>query len=110
MVNFELIARKVQAYRPSDDLTLLRKAYEFSANEHRTQKRVSGDPYVQHPLEVANVLADMKLDVVCLAGGMLHDVVEDTPTTIERLRQEFGADVAHIVEGLTKISRIEFVS
>jgi GTP pyrophosphokinase len=59
---------------------------------------------------VANVLADMKLDVVCLVGGMLHDVVEDTPTTIERLRQEFGAEVAHIVEGLTKIRRIEFVS
>ena len=108
MVNFELIARKVQAYRPSDDLTLLRKAYEFSANEHRTQKRVSGDPYVQHPLEVANVLADMKLDVVCLAGGMLHDVVEDTPATIDNVRQEFGQDVARIVEGVTKISRLNF--
>src|SRR6516225_8299166 len=108
MVNFELIARKVQAYRPSDDLTLLRKAYEFSANEHRTQRRVSGDPYVQHPLEVANVLADMKLDVVCLAGGMLHDVVEDTPATIDNVRQEFGQDVARIVEGVTKISRLNF--
>ncbi|HEV3277947.1 MAG TPA: bifunctional (p)ppGpp synthetase/guanosine-3',5'-bis(diphosphate) 3'-pyrophosphohydrolase [Terriglobia bacterium] len=108
MLSFEEIAGKVQAYRPGDDLALLRKAYEFSASEHRTQKRLSGEPYVSHPLEVANVLADMKLDVVCLAGGMLHDVVEDTPTTIDRLRQEFGADVAHIVEGVTKISRLQF--
>jgi len=110
MIQFEDVLHKVQSYRPSDDLTLLSKAYEFCAAEHKAQKRLSGEPYVSHPLEVANVLADMKLDVVCLVGGMLHDVVEDTPTTIERLRQEFGADVAHIVEGLTKISRIEFVS
>ncbi len=108
MLNFEEIAGKVQAYRPGDDLALLRKAYEFSAAEHRTQKRLSGEPYLSHPLEVANVLADMKLDVVCLAGGMLHDVVEDTPTTIDRVRQEFGSDVAHIVEGVTKIGRLQF--
>ncbi|HEV2177265.1 MAG TPA: bifunctional (p)ppGpp synthetase/guanosine-3',5'-bis(diphosphate) 3'-pyrophosphohydrolase [Terriglobia bacterium] len=110
MVEFEDILRKVQAYRPGDDLALLRKAYEFSSSEHRTQKRLSGEPYVSHPLEVANVLAEMKLDVVCLAGGMLHDVVEDTPTTIERVRQEFGPDVARIVEGVTKIGRFEFLS
>jgi len=109
-VQFEEIVRKVQAYRPGDDVGLLRKAFEFSCLEHNTQKRLSGEPYVSHPLEVANVLADMKLDVVCLAGGMLHDVVEDTPTTIERVRQEFGPEVAGIVEGVTKISRIEFSS
>ncbi|HUI42326.1 MAG TPA: bifunctional (p)ppGpp synthetase/guanosine-3',5'-bis(diphosphate) 3'-pyrophosphohydrolase [Terriglobia bacterium] len=108
MVSFEEIARKVQAYRPGDDLALLRKAYEFSSTEHRTQKRLSGDPFVSHPLEVANVLAEMKLDVVCVAAGMLHDVVEDTPVTGDRLSREFGADVAHIVEGVTKISRLPF--
>jgi guanosine-3',5'-bis(diphosphate) 3'-pyrophosphohydrolase len=108
MLNFEEIARKVQAYRPGDDLALLRKAYDFSAAEHRAQKRLSGEPYLSHPLEVANVLADMKLDVVCLAGGMLHDVVEDTDITIDRVEKEFGADVAHIVEGVTKISRYHF--
>jgi len=108
MVSFEQLAHKVHAYRPGDDLSLLHKAYDFSAAEHRTQTRLSGEPYFSHPLEVANVLADLKLDVVCLAGGMLHDVVEDTPTTIERVRQEFGPDVAHIVEGVTKISRLHF--
>lgn len=110
MLQFEEIVQKVQAYRPGDDLQLLRKAYEFSASEHRAQKRFSGEPFLSHPLEVANVLADMKLDVVCLAGGMLHDVIEDTPTTIDRVRQEFGPEVARIVEGVTKISRIEFLS
>src|SRR6266571_1862239 len=110
MVQFDEIVRKVQAARPADDLTLLRKAYEFTADEHKSQTRLSGEPFVSHPLEVANVLAEMKLDVVCLAAGMLHDVVEDTPTTIERVRQEFGPEVARIVEGVTKISRIEFSS
>jgi GTP diphosphokinase / guanosine-3',5'-bis(diphosphate) 3'-diphosphatase len=109
MLHFEDVLNKVRSYRPVDDLSLLAKAYEFCAAEHKAQKRWSGGLYVSHPLEVANVLADMKLDLVCLAGGMLHDVVEDTPTTIERLREEFGTDVAHIVEGVTKISRIEFV-
>src|SRR5499427_6424390 len=110
MIQFEDLLSKVQSYRHSDDLSLLSKAYEFCAAEHKAQKRLSGEPYVSHPLEVANVLADMKLDVVCVVGGMLHDVIEDTPTTIERLRQEFRAEVAQIVEGLTKIRRIEFVS
>jgi guanosine-3',5'-bis(diphosphate) 3'-pyrophosphohydrolase len=110
MVQFEELVRKVQEYRPSDDLDLLRRAYEFSASEHRAQKRVSGEPFVFHPLEVANVLADMKADVVCLAGGMLHDVVEDTPITIDRVREEFGPEVARIVEGVTKIGRIQLLS
>src|SRR5215470_5174143 len=110
MIQFEELLSKVQSYRANDDLSLLRKAYEFSSEEHKAQRRLSGEPYLSHPLEVANVLADMKLDVVCLAGGMLHDVVEDTPTTIERVRQEFGGEVARIVEGVTKISKIEFLS
>jgi guanosine-3',5'-bis(diphosphate) 3'-pyrophosphohydrolase len=110
MVQFEEIARKVQTARPGEDVGLLRRAYEFTAAEHKSQTRVSGEPFVSHPLEVANVLADMKLDVVCLAAGMLHDVVEDTPITIERVRQEFGPEVAQIVEGVTKISRIKFAS
>ncbi|MFB3920770.1 MAG: bifunctional (p)ppGpp synthetase/guanosine-3',5'-bis(diphosphate) 3'-pyrophosphohydrolase [Terriglobia bacterium] len=101
------LVQKVQAYRPGEDLELLRRAYEFSAAEHRSQRRLSGEPYVSHPLAVANVLADLKLDVVCVAAGMLHDVVEDTPTTIGRVREAFGPEVARIVEGVTKIGRLE---
>src|SRR5256885_1670304 len=102
MLQFEEIVRKVQISRPGDDLGLLRKAYEFSASEHKAQTRISGEPFVSHPLAVANVLADMKLDVVCLVAGMLHDVVEDTPTTIDRIGQEFGPDVARIAEDVKK--------
>src|SRR5712692_2008536 len=107
MLQFENIVAKVQAYRPAEDLGLLRRAYALSAAEHRTQKRLSGEPFLSHSLEVANILADLRLDPVCLAAGMLHDVVEDTPTTIERVRQEFGAEVARLVEGVTKISRLQ---
>jgi guanosine-3',5'-bis(diphosphate) 3'-pyrophosphohydrolase len=110
MLQIDELLQKVAVSRPADDLTLLRKAYEFSAREHQAQKRLSGEPYLSHPLEVANILADMRLDVVCLAAGMLHDVVEDTPATIDQVRQEFGPEVARIVEGVTKISRIEFFS
>ncbi|HEV2416781.1 MAG TPA: bifunctional (p)ppGpp synthetase/guanosine-3',5'-bis(diphosphate) 3'-pyrophosphohydrolase [Terriglobia bacterium] len=110
MVEFEEVLRKVQTYRPTDDLGVLRRAYEFSAREHQAQKRLSGEPYLSHPVEVANILSDMKLDVVCLAAGMLHDVVEDTPATTDQVRLEFGAEIAGIVEGVTKISRIEFFS
>ncbi|MGH9398665.1 MAG: RelA/SpoT family protein, partial [Terriglobia bacterium] len=110
MVEFEEILRRVAAYRPADDLGLLRRAYEFSAREHHAQKRISGEPFVSHPLEVACILAGMKVDVVCLAAGVLHDVLEDTPATTEQVRREFGPEVARIVEGVTKISRIEFFS
>jgi len=110
MITFEEVERRVRTYRPAEDLGLLRKAYEFSAHEHKSQRRLSGEPFVSHPLEVAKILADMKLDVVCLVGGMLHDVVEDTSTTVERVRQEFGIEVARIVEGVTKISRIQFAT
>jgi GTP pyrophosphokinase len=107
MVQFAQLLEKVRAYRPGEDVELLRQAYEFSAAEHRAQKRLSGEPFVSHPLAVANVLADMKLDVVCVAAGILHDVVEDTPTSIERVGEAFGPDVARVVEGVTKISRLE---
>lgn len=110
MVDFEEVLSKVRSYRPASDVGLLRRAYDFSAREHRTQKRLSGEPYLSHPVEVANILAGMRLDVGCLAAGMLHDVVEDTPATSEQVRLEFGAEIAGIVEGVTKISRIEFFS
>src|SRR6201988_3629745 len=108
MIRFETLLEKVRSYSPDTDLELLRRAYVFSALEHKGQVRHSGEPYLVHPLEVADILADMKLDVVCVASGLLHDVVEDTLTTIERIRDTFGEEVAHIVEGVTKISTIPF--
>ncbi len=110
MIRFEDLLEKVRAYNPDADLELLRRAYVFSAFEHKGQVRHSGEPYMVHPLEVADFLADLKLDVVAIASGLLHDVVEDTLTTIERIEELFGPEVAHVVEGVTKISTIPFSS
>jgi GTP diphosphokinase / guanosine-3',5'-bis(diphosphate) 3'-diphosphatase len=110
MIRFEDLLEKVRAYSPDADVELLRRAYVFSAFEHRGQVRHSGEPYLIHPLAVADFLADMKLDVVAVAAGLLHDVVEDTLTTIDRIEELFGPEVAHVVEGVTKISAIRFAS
>jgi len=110
MIRFEDLLEKVRAYSPDADVELLRKAYVFSAFEHRGQVRHSGEPYLIHPLAVADFLADMKLDAVAIAAGLLHDVVEDTLTTIDRIRELFGPEVAHVVEGVTKIGAIRFSS
>jgi guanosine-3',5'-bis(diphosphate) 3'-pyrophosphohydrolase len=110
MIRFEDLLEKVRASAPDADVELLRRAYVFSAFEHKGQVRHSGEPYLIHPLAVADFLADMKLDTVAIAAGLLHDVVEDTLTTIERIEELFGPDVAHVVEGVTKISAIPFSS
>ena len=110
MIRFETLLEKVRSYSPEADLELLRRAYVFSALEHKGQVRHSGEPYLIHPLEVADLLADMKLDVVAVAAGLLHDVVEDTLTTPERIAELFGPEVAHVVEGVTKIGAIPFSS
>ncbi len=110
MIRFEDLLDKVRGYSPDADLELLRRAYVFSALEHKGQIRHSGEPYLVHPLEVADILAEMKLDAVCIAAGLLHDVVEDTLTTPDKIREKFGEDVAHIVEGVTKIGAIPFSS
>ncbi len=110
MIRFEDLLEKVRAYSPDADVELLRRAYVFSAFEHRGQVRHSGEPYLIHPLAVADFLADMKMDAVAIAAGLLHDVVEDTLTTIERIQELFGPEVAHVVEGVTKISAIPFAS
>src|SRR6188508_173195 len=110
MIRFEDLLEKVRAANPDADTELLRRAYVFSAAEHKGQVRRSGEPYLVHPLEVADLLADMRLDVVAVAAGLLHDIVEDTPTTIEKIRELFGEDVAHVVEGVTKLSSLQFSS
>src|SRR6187200_2126491 len=110
MIRFETLLEKVRSYTPEADLELLRRAYVFSALEHKGQVRHSGEPYLVHPLEVASILAEMRLDPVAIAAGLLHDVVEDTLTTIEKIQERFGPEVAHVVEGVTKISAISFSS
>ena len=110
MIRFETLLEKVRSYSPEADLELLRRAYVFSALEHKGQVRHSGEPYLVHPLEVADLLADMKLDVVAVSAGLLHDVVEDTLTTPERIAELFGPEIAHVVEGVTKIGAIPFSS
>lgn len=110
MISFDTLLDKARTWNPQLDTGLLRRAYDFSAAEHAGQKRRSGEPYLIHPLEVASLVADMRLDDVAIAAGLLHDVVEDTLTTIERVREHFGAEVAHVVEGVTKISSISFSS
>ena len=110
MISFEKLADKARAFHPDADTDLLRRAYDFSAAEHAGQWRRSGEPYVTHPLEVASLVADMRLDDVAIAAGLLHDVVEDTLTSIGRVQELFGPEVAHLVEGVTKISTIPFSS
>src|SRR6266853_3822876 len=107
---FRELLKHVQSYRANDDLDIIHKAYDFSLRHHEGQSRASGEPYLVHPLEVALVLAEMKMDPVAIAAGLLHDSVEDTSVTIVDIRKEFGEQVAHIVEGVTKISKIDFAS
>jgi GTP pyrophosphokinase len=106
----EALLKQVHANRPSEDISLIRKAWEFCVKHHEGQMRASGEPYIVHPLEVAEVLAEMKLDATAIAAGLLHDSVEDTPATNEEIEAEFGDQVAHIVEGVTKIDKIQFAN
>jgi GTP pyrophosphokinase len=110
LTKFRDLMRRMQESRPQDDLTIVKKAYDYSLKHHEGQSRASGEPYLVHPLEVALVLAEMKMDPVAVAAGLLHDSVEDTSVTIVDIRKEFGEQVAHIVEGVTKISKIDFAT
>ncbi|MBO0797740.1 MAG: bifunctional (p)ppGpp synthetase/guanosine-3',5'-bis(diphosphate) 3'-pyrophosphohydrolase, partial [Blastocatellia bacterium] len=106
MIRFEDVERKVERYHPDSDLDLLRRAYIYSAKEHKDQVRASGEPYLIHPLSVAEILADLKLDVETVSTGLLHDVVEDTLVTLDDIRTTFGENIAHLVDGVTKISNL----
>jgi len=110
MIRLEDILAKVEKHHPGDNLDLIRRAYIFSAKEHKGQVRASGEPYLTHPLEVSNVLAEMKMDAVTVSVGLLHDVVEDTLVSLKDVEAMFGPEVGHIVDGVTKISQIEFTS
>ena len=110
MLRFNDIADRVLEYAPDSDLELLQRAYVFTAKVHKDQKRHSGEPYLIHPLEIAGILVDMRMDAVTIAAGLLHDTVEDTLATMEEIEQLFGQEVAFLVEGLTKIAKVEFTS
>jgi guanosine-3',5'-bis(diphosphate) 3'-pyrophosphohydrolase len=110
MIRLEDILAKVEKHHPGDNLDLIRRAYIFSAKEHKGQVRASGEAYLTHPLEVSNILAEMKMDAVTVSVGLLHDVVEDTLVSLEDVERIFGPEVAHIVDGVTKISQIHFTS
>ena len=107
---FEALLQQVQANRPTEDVGLIRKAWEFCVQHHQGQMRASGEPYIIHPLEVAEVLAELKMDATAISAGLLHDAVEDTPATREEIQAAFGEQVAHIVEGVTKIDKIQFAN
>lgn len=110
MLRFNDIVDRILEYSPSIDLELLQRAYVFSAKVHEGQERLSGEPYLIHPLEVAGLLVDLRMDEVTVAAALLHDTLEDTLTTREELERLFGEQVAFLVEGLTKIAKIEFKS
>lgn len=110
MLRFNDLLDRLLAYNPNADTDLLKKAYVFSAKVHLGQTRLSGEPYLTHPLEVTGILAQMKLDPATLATGLLHDTVEDTLTTLEEIRENFGDEIAQLVDGVTKISQISLRS
>ncbi|MEE9591904.1 MAG: bifunctional (p)ppGpp synthetase/guanosine-3',5'-bis(diphosphate) 3'-pyrophosphohydrolase [Thermodesulfobacteriota bacterium] len=108
MVRLEDILEKVTSYNPSADLDLIKKAYVFSAMVHEGQSRLSGEPYLNHPLGVAHIIAGMEMDSVAVATGLLHDTVEDTHTALEKIKELFGDEVTTLVDGLTKLSKMTF--
>jgi len=107
MIRFDDILEKVSSFYSEKDITLLKKAYVFAAKAHKGQIRRSGEPYLSHPLEITNMLAEMNLDTTTLAAGLLHDVLEDTDVTSLEIKEVFGKDIADLVEGVTKISRVQ---
>src|SRR6266568_7885468 len=108
MIRLNDILDKVTSYNAAADLDLIRKAYVYCAKVHQGQTRLSGEPYLVHPMEVAGILAELKLDAPTVVTGLLHDTVEDTLTTLEELADIFGEEIANLVNGVTKIGKIHF--
>ena len=109
-MTIDSLIKKVFVYNPDADVEILKRAYVFSSEAHCIQKRVEGSPYIEHPLAVASILADMKMEVVTIAAGLLHDTIEDTETSVKDIKDLFGKEVAFLVEALTKLSRMEFMT
>ena len=107
---FDRILREIQRYIKNPDLVLLKDAYQFAYNVHKHQFRKSGTPYIEHCLETARILTNLRMDVITVVSGLLHDVVEDTGITIDKVRERFGGEIAQLVDGVTKISELKFRS
>jgi GTP pyrophosphokinase len=110
VIQLQTLIDEIPKYQPGGDLDLVRRAYRFSEASHRGQQRASGEPYLTHPLEVASLLVNFKMDVTTVTAGLLHDVLEDTPTTKGDLEREFGREIADLVDGVTKIGKLAFSS
>src|SRR2546422_380814 len=110
MIRYEDLAEKVLRYHPEACRKMIQRGYGVAAKFHKGQLRMKGEPYLTHPLEVANILAEIKLDAITVTAGLLHDVLEDTLMSPGDLRKQFGEEVYQIVEGVTKISQVQFTS
>ncbi|TYP50373.1 RelA/SpoT family protein [Thermosediminibacter litoriperuensis] len=108
MATYDSLEKRIKSYNPSADLELVRRAYEFAKNAHDGQHRVSGELFIFHPLEVAMILADLELDTITIAASLLHDVVEDTNYSLEDIAKSFGSEIALLVDGVTKLSKLEY--
>src|SRR5271170_4589262 len=110
MLQVDQLVDRIRTYQPSVDPDLIQRAYDYSYRMHAGQKRKSGQPYVVHPVSVAGIIADLRLDAASVCAGLLHDVVEDTLATTDDITKEFGVEVSELVDGVTKLSKINFTS
>src|SRR5262252_5366622 len=110
MLQVDQLIERIRTYQPSVDANLIQRAYDYSYRMHAGQRRKSGQPYIVHPVSVAAIIADLRLDGASVCAGLLHDVVEDTLATTDDLTKEFGVEVAELVDGVTKLSKINFTS
>ena len=105
---YQILLEKIKEYHPSDDFSLIEKAYKIADDAHKHQKRKSGEPYIIHPLKATLFLMELKPDLVSIQACIMHDVIEDTPITREEIAAEFSEEVAEICEGLVKVSKVRY--
>src|SRR6266511_3542465 len=110
MLKLAELVERIRRYHAAADVEIVSRAYDYSLRAHERQKRKSGDPYFIHPASVAGIIAELRLDTASICAGLLHDVVEDTPASLEEIRGSFGQEVATIVDGVTKLGKINFTS
>ena len=110
MVSIDDVKKLLLAYNPSADINLLEEAYQFADNAHRKQKRLSGEAYITHPIEIAYILTELRMDIQTIIAGLLHDVIEDTEYSYTDIKTKFGDEIAELVDGVTKITQLEYAN